>query len=183
MRPQGNVGCVAQRKAAFGGGLAARRNGDRRPARVISEHRVVGEAVGRRCDLARQVDEVPALDGVLTAAQRQPAEWAALARPHVDRAGAVTGPTVVSRRADDRVAEPDRLAGPGENGRDVDSVETRCDRRKPARCRDRGQCDSPDDTCDDPGRSPRERPDAWSAHGIPPGRDRSDGTRPTTTAG
>src|SRR5207247_2261557 len=180
---QGDLGCVKQPEAALRGGLSPARNGDRRSARVVPEHRVVGKTRARRRDLARQVDEVPALGGVLATAQRQPPERPALPRAHVDRARAGTGLAVVSRGTDDRVAEGDGFGRPGEDGWEMDRIETRHGRARPTRGRARGQSDSPDDTCDDPGRSPRERPDAWSAHGIPPGRDHSDGTRPTTTRG
>jgi len=183
MHAQGDAGCITERDTALGRGLAARRDGDRRPARAAPEHGVVREARSRRHDLPRQVDEVATVARVFAASQRQLPKRPALARPHEDRTRAVTGLAVVSGGANDRVPQTDRLARPGEHRRNVDGIEGRRGGGGPVRRRDRGQRDSPDDTCNDPGRSPRERPDAWSAHGIPPGRDRSDGTRPTPTRG
>ena len=183
MRTEGDLCCITQRHTPLRRCGPTCRNGDRRPASAVAEGRVVGEASRPRRDLTRQVDEVAAVAGVFAAPQRQLLERPALTPAHEDRAGAVAGLAVVPRGANDRVPERDRLARPGEHGRNVDGIEVRHGGRWPARCRDRGERDSPDDTCDDPGRSPRERPDAWSAHGIPPGRDRSNGTRLTPTSG
>jgi hypothetical protein len=109
MAPERDRDGIAQRQAHLRSHRTARRQGDAPAGRVVAQDGVVRKSFGRA--RRRNVRVVAAVPGFVATLQWQRAELAGPAGTDVDGARAVTRQPVVPRRADDPVAQPDRLPG------------------------------------------------------------------------